>query len=152
MARPRPQGLCGIARRPRLKSHLARVWCRAPNLPLEVLVGADVLAPHLCSLLYLKNNKKRLQFEIQVCFRCHQYRTDPEVGLQKQLRFVDCSPKRKRNRLKVGYDSLATLPKAVCGDSASNPKNLTKIQPPRPNPRALSYTRLKTLATPLLSP
>ena len=32
-----------------------------PNLPLEVLVGADVLAPHLCSLLYLKNNKKRLQ-------------------------------------------------------------------------------------------
>ena len=27
-----------------------------PNLPLEVHVGADVLAPHLCWLLYLKNN------------------------------------------------------------------------------------------------
>ena len=31
-----------------------------PNLLLEVLLGADVLASHLCSLLYLKYNKKRL--------------------------------------------------------------------------------------------
>ena len=41
-----------------------------PNLPLEVLVGAYVLASHLCSLMYLKNNKRRLQFGIQVCTRC----------------------------------------------------------------------------------
>ena len=90
-----------------------------PNLPLEVLVGADVLAPHLCSHLYLKNNKKRLQLGIQVCRRCLQYRTDPEVGSQKQLRFVDRSLKRKLNRLKVGYNFLATLPEAVCDDSDS---------------------------------
>ena len=31
-----------------------------PNLPLEVLFGADVIALHFCSLLYLKNNNKRL--------------------------------------------------------------------------------------------
>ena len=41
-----------------------------PKFSLEVLVGADVLLPHLCSLLYLKTNKKRLQFGIQVCHRC----------------------------------------------------------------------------------
>ena len=87
------------------------------NLPLEVLVGANVLAPHLCSLPYLKNNKKRLQFGIQICPRCLQYRTDPEVKLQKQLRFVDRSLKRKRNRLKVGYNFLAALHEAVCDDS-----------------------------------
>ena len=80
-----------------------------PNLPLEVLVGADVLAPHLCSLLYLKNNKKRRQFGVQVCPRCAQHRTDPEVGQGKQLRFVDLRLKRKRNHLKVGYNFLATL-------------------------------------------
>ena len=31
-----------------------------PNLPLEVLIGADVLSNHQCLLLYLKNNQKRL--------------------------------------------------------------------------------------------
>ena len=39
-------------------------FCVVPNLPLKVLVGADVLAPHLCSLLYFKNNKKQLKFGI----------------------------------------------------------------------------------------
>ena len=94
-----------------------------PNLPIELLVGADVLEPHLCSLLYLKirylNYKKRLQFGIQVCLRCLHCRTDPEVGSQRQLRFVDRSLKRKRNLLKVGYNFLATLPEAVCDDSDS---------------------------------
>ena len=88
-----------------------------PNLPLEVLVGADVLAPHLCSLLYLKNNKKRLQFGVQVCLRCAQHRTDQEIGQERQLRFVDLRLKRKRNRLKVGYNFLTTLPEAIGGNS-----------------------------------
>ena len=73
-----------------------------PNLPLEVVVGADVFAPYLCLLLYLKNKMKRLQFEIQVCPRCLQYRTDHEVRSQMQQRFVNRRLKRKRNRLKVG--------------------------------------------------
>lgn len=38
-----------------------------PNLSLNMLVGADELAPHLCSL---KNNKKRLLSGIQVCHWC----------------------------------------------------------------------------------
>ena len=87
------------------------------NLPLKVLVGADVLAPHLCSLLYFKNNKTRLQFGIQECPRCLQYRTDPDIGSQKQVRVVDRSLKGKRNRLTVSYNFLATLPEAVCDDS-----------------------------------
>ena len=88
-----------------------------PNLSLEVVVGADVLAPHLCSLLYLKNNKKRLQFEAQVCTRCAQHSTDPEVGQGRQLRFVDLRLKRKRNCLNMGYNFLATLPEAIWGNS-----------------------------------
>ena len=73
-----------------------------PNLHLEVVVGADVFAPYRCSLLYLKNKMKRLQFEIQVCPRCLQYRIDHEVRSQMQLRFVNRRLIRKRNRLKVG--------------------------------------------------
>ncbi len=92
-----------------------------PNGQLKVLVGFDALAPHLCSLLYLKNNKKQLQFGIQVSPRCLQYRTDPEVRSQKQLRFVDRSLKHKRNSQKVSSNFLATLPKAVCDDSDTEP-------------------------------
>ena len=38
------------------------------QLPLEVLIGADILQPHLCSLLYLKNKQKDLRFGLQNCF------------------------------------------------------------------------------------
>ncbi len=86
------------------------------KFPLEVLVGADVLAPNLCLLLCLKNNKKRLQFGISVCPRCSHFRKDPEVGTSKQLKFVDSRPKRKRNRIKVISHFLATHPEAICGD------------------------------------
>ena len=111
-----------------------------PNLSLEVLVGADVLAPHLCYLLYFKNNKKRLQFGIKECPRCLQYRTDPEVGSQKQLRFVDRSLKRKRNRLKVDYNFLATLPEAVCDDSDSEQlKEVNKGQAPSVGPEGREF-------------
>ena len=99
------------------------------NLPLEVLVGADVLAPHLCSLLYLKNNKKRLHFGISVCPRCTQFRGDPEVGSLKQLRFVDNHPKRKRNRLKISSQFLATLPEATCDESDSEPLETIEESP-----------------------
>ena len=79
-----------------------------PNLPLEVLIGADVLAPHLCSLHYLPNYKKRLTFGVQVCDSCSRYRSDPEVGATTQMRFVDRTLRRRRNRLKIGYNFLAT--------------------------------------------
>ena len=50
------------------------IWYKfgvVPNLPLVMLVGADVLASHFCSFLYLKNKWKRLQFEIYVCSCCY---------------------------------------------------------------------------------
>ena len=49
-----------------------------------------------------------------------QMRTAPHRprGWQgRQLKFVDFCLKRKRNRLKVGYNLLATLPEAICGNS-----------------------------------
>ena len=79
------------------------------NLPLEVLIGADVLASHLFSLHYLHNNKKRLQFGVQVGEICKRYRGDPMVGTSTQMKFIDYNPKRRRNRLKIGYNFLATL-------------------------------------------
>ena len=107
-----------------------------------MLVGADVFALHLCLLLYLKNNKKRLQFVIQVCPRCLQYRTDPEVGFQKQLRFVNRRIKRKRNSLRVIYIFLATLPKAVRDDFNSEQlKKVSEGQAPWVGPENLKLNQ-----------
>ena len=87
-----------------------------PNLLLQVLIGADLLTPHLCSLQYLKDNSKRLQFGVAVCASCNRFRNDPDVGSAAQLRFVDRVPRRKQTRLKVGYNFLATLHEAMCSD------------------------------------
>ena len=81
-----------------------------PDLPLEVLVGADILATHQCSLLYLTNNQKRLQFGKEVCTSCDKFRTDPEVGEAVQLKFVERTPRRRRNRLRLSSNFVATLP------------------------------------------
>ena len=88
-----------------------------PNLPLEVLIGADFLVPHICLYQYLKGNKTRLQFGVAVCASCNRFRNDLVVGSAAQLRVVDRLPRRKRNRLKVAYSFLGTLPEAVCSDS-----------------------------------
>ena len=81
-----------------------------PGLPLEVLVGADVLAPHHCALIYLKNNQKRLQIGLTSCPGCLRFQQDPEVGTSAQLKFVNRSPRKRRNRIKIGSNFLATLP------------------------------------------
>ena len=92
-------------------------FCVILNLPLELLIGADILAPHLCSLHYLKDDKKRLHFGVTAYARCNRFRNDPKAGSAAQLRFVDYDPRQKRKRLEVGYHSVATLPEAVCSDS-----------------------------------
>ena len=92
-----------------------------PDLPLEVLVGADILAAHQCSLLYLKNNRKRLLFGNSNCPSCERYKRDPEVGTSVQLRFVDRNPKRRRNRLKIGANFVATLPEVEADESGNEP-------------------------------
>ena len=63
-----------------------------PNNPFEVLIGADNLVLHLCSLHYLLHKVKRLQFGTLICHICNRYRSDPEVGTSTQLRFVDRTP------------------------------------------------------------
>ena len=90
-----------------------------PNLPLEVLVGADVLAPHQCSLLYLKSGTKQLLFEKEQCATCDRFKTNPEVGATAQLKFVDRQPKHRRNRLRLGANFVATL--VVNGWAGSGP-------------------------------
>ena len=83
-----------------------------PNLPLEVLIGADVLTNQHCSLLYLKDNQKRLTFGNENCTECDRFRTNQEVGALAQLKFFDWNPKRRRNRCKIGGNFVATLPEA----------------------------------------
>ena len=96
-----------------------------PELPLEVLIGADVLAAHRCSLLYLKNNRKRLLFGQTSCSHCDRYRQDAEVGAAVQAKFVDRSPVRLRNRMRnrnrIGANFVATLPEAEVLDSGDEP-------------------------------
>ena len=83
-----------------------------PNLPLEVLIDAYVLTNHQCSLLYLKDNQKRLTLENENCTECDRFLTNPEVGASAQLKFVDGNPKRRRNRCKIGANFVVTLPEA----------------------------------------
>ena len=82
------------------------------NLPLEVLIGANVLINHQCSLLYLKDKQKRLTFDNDNCKECDRFRSNPEVGASAQLKFVDWNPKSLRNRCKIGANFVATLPEA----------------------------------------
>ena len=91
-----------------------------PNLPLEVLIGADVLAAHQCSLLYLKNNRKRLLFGNPACVSCVRYRGDPQVGTSTQMKFVDRTIRKRRNRLKIGSNFIATIPDAEESEEEEN--------------------------------
>ena len=68
-----------------------------PNLPIEVLIGADILATHRCSLLYLKDDTKRLTFCNKTCTSCVRFRKDPEVGASAQLRFVEKNTNRRHD-------------------------------------------------------
>ena len=77
---------------------LWHVFGVVPNMPLEVLIGADVWTNHQCSLLYLNNNQNRLTFGNKNCNKCDLFRTNAEFGASAELKFVDWNPKRCRNR------------------------------------------------------
>lgn len=57
------------------------------------------------SSLNLKNNRKRLQFYVQLCSKCIEHRGEPEVNSKIQLKFVDRCLKRKRNHIKWAITS-----------------------------------------------
>ena len=50
------------------------------QLPLEVLIDGDILKPHLCSLLYLKNKQKDLRFGLQNWIECNYNQALPFDG------------------------------------------------------------------------
>ena len=80
------------------------------DLLLEMLIGGDVFIPHFCTLQYLKNGKKQLEFGLQTCSECEHNRSDPESGAAVQLRYVDQELKRKQNRVKLKQNFVAVLP------------------------------------------
>ena len=102
-----------------------------PNLPLEVLIGADVLAAHQCSLLFLKNNRKRLLFGNPACVSCVRHRGDPQVGTSTQMIFVDRTIRKRRNRLKIGSNFIATLPGAEESEEEENNSEIFVKSPKR---------------------
>ena len=79
------------------------------QLPLEVLIGVDILQPHLCSLLYLKNKQKDLRFGLQNCFECNYNRALHFDGAATQLRNVDRALHDLRNRVQVDDNFIAVL-------------------------------------------
>ena len=80
------------------------------QLPLEVLIGADILQPHFCFLLYLKNKQKDLRFKLLNCFECNYNRALPFDGAAAQLRYVDRALHDSRNRVQVDDNFIAVLP------------------------------------------
>ena len=80
------------------------------QVPLEVLIGADILQPHLFSLLYLKNKQKNLRFGLQNCLECNYNRALPFDGAAAQLRYVDGALHDSRNRVQVDDNFIAVLP------------------------------------------
>ena len=80
------------------------------QLPLEVLINADILQPHLCSLLHLKNKQKHLRFGLQNCFECNHNRALHFDGAAAQLRYVDRALHDSRNRVQVDDNFIAVLP------------------------------------------
>ena len=81
-----------------------------PQLPLEVLIGADIRQPHLCSLRYLKSKQKDLRFGLQNCFECNYNRALPFDGAAAQLRYVDRAFHDLRNRVQFDDNFIAVLP------------------------------------------
>ena len=77
---------------------------------LEVLIGADILQPHLCSLLYLKNKQKDLRFGLQNCFECNYNRALPFDNAAAQFRYVDRALHDSRNRVQVDDKFIVVLP------------------------------------------
>ena len=100
-----------------------RLWHKfgvIPNLPLKVLIGAVVLLSHQCSLLYSKNNQKKLLFGHENCPKCDRFRTNSEVRASVQFKFVDENPKHRRNRFKLSENFVATLPETDKPDQEKN--------------------------------
>ena len=105
-----------------------------PNLLLEVLIGADILSNHQCSLLYQKNNQKSLLFGNENCQHYDRFRTNPDVGASIQLKFVNQIPPHRRNRLKIGANFVATLSE---NDEREQKKNEHESEPNRLQPETV---------------
>ena len=80
------------------------------QVPLEVLIGSDILQPHLCTLLYLKNKEKDIRFGLQNCFECNYNRALPFDGAAAQLRYVDRALNDSRNQVQVDDNFNRPLP------------------------------------------
>ena len=75
---------------------------------------------------YYQNKTKHLQFCDHESTYFSRYRKDPEVGTSNQIRIIDQTPTRRRNRLKTGFDSSVTLTEAKC--DVSNDEQLEQFE------------------------
>ena len=101
----------------------------APSTGSKVSVGRFPDRPHSDSVddsdkkrrvneikLRQNNNRQRVRFKILIRPRCALYRNYLEFGTQWQPRSVDRHLQRRRGRLKVNSQLLATLPEALCDE------------------------------------
>lgn len=79
-------------------------------MPLEVLIRGDIFSAHQCTLQYLPNDCKQLQFNKEDCSTCIRNRGDEKSGLAAQARHLKEVARCRCNRTRVGQTFIATLP------------------------------------------
>ena len=89
------------------------------HLPLEVLIGTDILQPHFCSLLYLTNKQNDFRFALQNCLECNYNPALPLDNAAAQLHYFDRALHDSRNRVHADNNFIAILPAVTC--SVRNP-------------------------------
>ena len=79
------------------------------RLPLVAIIGADIFQSHNCSLHYMNNKQKKLEFGSTDCSECKRNRELPHEGGAAQMRFVDRTIHDSRNRQRVDNNVMAVL-------------------------------------------
>lgn len=98
------------------------------ELPIDVIIGGDILIPHKCSLQYTSNQQKKIKLNNRDCSICAINLADNESGTKAQLMFAESTVIRKRNRLNLNPIFMAVLPTlpqmgTVGGTLSENPES-----------------------------
>ena len=87
------------------------------DLPIDVLVGGELLEPHQCRLSYLPNGRKKVELLSDNCSRCSRNLEFLQGSNDPQLDMVPKTPYRNRLRFR-NFPMLPVL------EDLDDPKNL----------------------------
>lgn len=78
------------------------------ELPIDVIIGSDVLIPHQCTLQYTLNEQKKLELNHRDCSICAINRPDPESGTKAQLKFTIIGIKSETKLAEAEYELVGS--------------------------------------------